>query len=318
MTPVILAICLLAIAGASGVAMRARRHPVGPPARSATLVVGTVVRTFQYTAPVTLAPGAPLLIVFHGGSGSPEQVRRHTGAGFDTLAAAHGFAVAYPQGIGGHWNTCQKGRRNAATRQDIDDVGLTRALIAWFSARYQIDRTRVFAAGFSNGGHMCYRLAGDMADGIAGFAAIAASRAAPPDFRCPSQPVPVPMMIINGTADPINPYDGGELSPYGLRKLGPVLSSRETAASFAPPGAACRSTGAAAPDGARTWVERHTWERGAAGDVVLLTIHGGGHTIPQPHFRFPRLFGTTSRALDAPLEIWRFFCAVPAGVTPFS
>ena len=301
--------CALALA-AVAIAARRHRRAGGPPVRSELLVVGTTVRTFLYTAPAALAPGAPLLIVFHGGSGTPGQIRRGTGFGFDALAAADGFAVAYPQGIGGNWNTCQKGRKNAATRQNVDDVGFTQSLIAWFAARYQIDRARVFVAGFSNGGHMCFRLALEIPEHIAGCAAIAANRAAPADSRCPPHNMLVPMMLINGTADPINPYLGGELSPYGLRKLGPVLSTLDTAASFARPDAACHVTGARTHDSARTWVEKRTWASGAADDVVLFTIHGGGHTIPQPHYRFSRLFGATSIELDAPREIWRFFCAV--------
>jgi poly(3-hydroxybutyrate) depolymerase len=39
---------------------------------------------------------------------------------------------------------------------------------------------------------------------------------------------PIPVMIVNGTADPINPYRGGMVN-LGGAKLGNVLSSEDTA-----------------------------------------------------------------------------------------
>jgi len=300
---------VLIVAGAPVVlvlrAMRsARRLPAGTQRES--FYMGDTLRSFLHVVPKNLEPGSALLIVFHGGSGSPEQIRKFTDCGFEALGDSNRFAVAYPQGVGGNWNTCQKGRTNETTRRDIDDIGLVRAIVAWFAANHRIDRSCVFAVGYSNGGHMCFRLAQEATDEIAGFAAIAANRPAPADCKCSSGPVAVPMLIVNGTADPINPFLGGQLSPYGLRSLGPVLSAMETAASFAPPGAVPRRS-VMASRGGRTWVERLAWSAGRRDDVVLLAIHGGGHTIPQRRYKLPILFGRTSTEIDAPLEIWRFF-----------
>jgi poly(3-hydroxybutyrate) depolymerase len=41
--------------------------------------------------------------------------------------------------------------------------------------------------------------------------------------------------------------------------------------------------------------------------VNLIVVHGGGHTIPQDRFAFPRLYGRTSTEVNAPQEIWSFF-----------
>ena len=41
--------------------------------------------------------------------------------------------------------------------------------------------------------------------------------------------------------------------------------------------------------------------------VSLVTVHNGGHTIPQSVYRFPRLLGRTFES-DAVIDyIWRFF-----------
>lgn len=52
--------------------------------------------------------------------------------------------------------------------------------------------------------------------------------------------------------------------------------------------------------------------------VVALAGRGGGHTIPNPDYRFPRLMGRTDDTLDAPAVIWAFFseASLPTGTTP--
>ena len=56
-----------------------------------------------------------------------------------------------------------------------------------------------------------------------------------------------------------------------------------------------------------TNVESLSWL--ASGEPVssLCTVRGGGHVIPQRTYRFPRLLGRTTSALDAPREAIRFF-----------
>lgn len=46
--------------------------------------------------------------------------------------------------------------------------------------------------------------------------------------------------------------------------------------------------------------------------VALYTVQGGGHVVPQPRFRFGRLFGRTTRDLDMPVAALEFFRLLPA------
>jgi polyhydroxybutyrate depolymerase len=115
---------------------------------------------------------------------------------------------------------------------------------------------------------------------------------------------------MNGTADPINPYGGGNVTLFGFGNRGRVLSARESAAYFArrngitdPPA----TEALARPEASATSAERTVWSSTAGTEVRLYTIHGGGHTIPQPYTRSPRILGRTHTALDGPAEIWRFF-----------
>ena len=79
---------------------------------------------------------------------------------------------------------------------------------------------------------LAYRLALERPDDFAGVAAISASVPVKENLDCGHAEKPVPVMIINGTADPINPYRGGMVN-LGGAKLGNVLSSEDTAKYFA-------------------------------------------------------------------------------------
>ena len=62
-------------------------------------------------------------------------------------------------------------------------------------------------------------------------------------------------------------------------------------------------------------MEQSTWSTGGGGEVTLLAIHGGGHTIPQPLVRLPRILGPTNKDIDASEEVWHFFTRHNAGAS---
>jgi polyhydroxybutyrate depolymerase len=41
--------------------------------------------------------------------------------------------------------------------------------------------------------------------------------------------------------------------------------------------------------------------------VELVAIHGGGHGLPQPYWRRPRLLGPSPMEPNGPALIWAFF-----------
>src|SRR5690606_41488621 len=92
---------------------------------------------------------------------------------FDAVAARHGFAVVYPQGIDAQWNYVAgiPGYELAA-----DDLGFLPALVEALVTAHDLDRTRVFVVGFSNGGLMAQRLACAARDVIAGLPPVPAAR----------------------------------------------------------------------------------------------------------------------------------------------
>jgi polyhydroxybutyrate depolymerase len=278
--------------------------------RRDSIRVGQLQRGYTHYVPAKLAARPPLLLVLHGSMGSAEKIRRETMYRFEQLADEHGFIVVYPQGYEGHWNDCRKQAPYAAKRLGIDDVGFMRALIAHFRSAHRVDSARIFAVGLSNGAHLSYRLALEAPDVVRAVAAVAANLPTDDNSDCTPVSGAVPVLILNGTEDPINPFEGGRVTLFGLGDRGTVRSAHESAAYFV------RRNGiAAAPEvertaqqsSASTSAERSRWRSDTGADVLLYTVHGGGHSLPQPRGRSPRLLGRVHRELDGPAEIWRFF-----------
>jgi polyhydroxybutyrate depolymerase len=244
----------------------------------------------------------------HGSDGNGAQMRIASGYGFERLADEHGFAVAYPDGHEGYWNACNIVGDYAANKRNLDDVGFLTALADKLANDIGIDQRRVFATGISRGGHMAFRLAIEAPARFRAVAAIAANVPTPDNFKCrPSESGTSSVMIMNGTKDPLNPFEGGEVKFFGLLHRGTVRSSRESAQYFAD-----LNKIITAPQGLESQAsvgmstERLLWQKDTK-QVELVAIHGGGHVIPQPYWRFPRLLGPTPKETNGPALIWEFF-----------
>jgi polyhydroxybutyrate depolymerase len=273
--------------------------------------VGGLERTFLAYVPRSLPTNAPLVFVLHGAMQNAQMMRVSTGYEFERLADQHGFLVVYPNGYEKHWNDCRKQASYSARKRAVDDKGFLLALIEEFHSTHRIDRTRVFAMGYSNGGHLAYRLALELPERVTAIAVVGANL--PTDENCDCQKAgrPIPVMVMNGTRDPINPYHGGSVTLFGFANRGAVLSARQSAEYFvhlnelevqpevsrlAPQGGSSSAS-----------VETLTWHAVGKPEVALVSIKGGGHVVPQPAYRAPFLFGQTSRTLDGPEVIWNFF-----------
>jgi polyhydroxybutyrate depolymerase len=269
-------------------------------------------RSFTYYLPRTLAPNAALILVLHGSGMDGAVTRPMTAYAFDELADREGVVVAYPDGYGGYWNECRVVGDYEAKRQRIDDVTFLRALIDWFARRHKVARDRVFATGVSAGGQMVYRVALEAPELVRAIAAVSASLPTRENQICTPSGRPIAVMIINGTEDPINPYNGGDVALFRIfLRRGPGQSSMDTARYWAelaghrnPPQ---RQPLPDVDPSDHTVATRLLWSGENRPDVALVTIEGGGHTFPHPHGAVPRLLGRTSHDFDAAEEMWSFF-----------
>jgi polyhydroxybutyrate depolymerase len=275
---------------------------------SGSIPVGELKRTYLTYVPQGLAKGAPLMMVLHGSGEDSSQVRRATGYAFERLADERHFAVIYPDGYEGYWNACNIVGDYSANKLNLDDVGFLTATVDKLIGEIGVDRDRVFAMGISRGGHMVFRLALEAPSRFRAVAGVAANVPTPENFKCkPANHRTSSVMIMNGTKDPLNPFDGGEVKLFGLFRRGRVRSSRESAQYFADLnniGRTPETNQTQVADGIQ--VEQLLW-RDANVEIELLALVGGGHVLPQPYRRAPRILGPTPKEPNGPALIWDFF-----------
>lgn len=279
--------------------------------QTGSLPVGSRLRTYRAYVPAGLPRHAPLLLVLHGSGQDGATIRRWTGYEFDALADRHGFAVLYPDGYKGNWNGCRRDAPFPAKTENIDDVGFLRALVARFQARQGIDPSRVFAFGYSNGGQMAFRLGIEELRLVAAIATAGANLPTLASCSCALDGPTARVLLVAGTQDPISPYAGGQVTLFGFGSRGMVRSALATAETFAQRNGLMDKPVAATLPHQRaddpTSVEQLVWRRDGQPAVALYTVRGGGHVVPQPTFRAPRLVGRTTGDLDAPARAIAFF-----------
>jgi polyhydroxybutyrate depolymerase len=288
-----------------GLASMAWASPAGAEVRVEHLSVGGLDREYILSAPA-LAGRRPTVIVLHGTWQSGLIIKHDTG--LEPLVEGEGLVAVYPNAIATQWND---GRAAAAVWGARDDVAFLRALVAHLVRTGIADPHRVYAIGFSNGGMMALRMMCEATDVFAAVAIIGASLPAEVYPRCkPSAATPT--LLMNGTADPFVPYEGGQVILRG----GVVLSTDQTVA-FLRKVNGCTDTVqvAALPamDRQDTRVVVNSWAHcSSAAPVVLYRVDGGGHRIPNPDpgvAAFDLVLGRMNHDIDAAAEIWRFFKA---------
>ena len=143
------------------------------------------------------------------------------------------------------------------------------------------------------------------------IAAIAPVTANMPKVHAAKRPSrPMPILLMNGTADPLVPYDGGHITLFG-KSRGEVMSTQQTAMIFAATNGCTgehpttKRPDLARKDGTRVLVRR---AKGCSQPVVIYRIEGGGHTWPGGKQYLPKnVIGTTSRDISGTYEIFNFF-----------
>ncbi|HOT91332.1 MAG TPA: PHB depolymerase family esterase [Anaerolineae bacterium] len=238
----------------------------------------------------------PLVITIHGFAQWPANQRDISK--WNTLADENGFIVVYPSGSGFPKRWGAHGITDSLNPQ-MQDVTFISDLIDKLESEYNIDPTRVYVNGLSNGGGMSYLLACKLSERIAAFGTVAGAHLYPLDACHPTYPVP--MIAFHGTADPIVPYNGGPSRMFDI----PFPVIPDWVARYAARNG-CAATPVALPtQGEVSGIRYKACDAGA--EVHFYTIHGGGHTWPGGG-RLPKaVVGHTTQDIDATRTMWDFF-----------
>ena len=159
----------------------------------------------------------PLLLDLHGFTSSAAEERSVSGQ----LAQSdkRGFIAVWPDGINNAWNAYPLGgasdllsnTEQALGQKPVDDVGFLRHLIAQMKIQANIDASRVFMTGISNGAYMTQRMACESADLLRAVVAVSGALDSP---TCkPSKPIT--QYEIAATGDQTVPYYGWQYSVLG-------------------------------------------------------------------------------------------------------
>lgn len=113
-----------------------------------------------------------ILFMLHGYGSDAVAFRRDTKMDEDALK--RGYVVVYVTGQKNDLDiTSSNGWNSGIGNSTNDDIGFLKTLASYFQAKYKLSRNETFAAGFSNGAFMMYRIALEGSDTFAGAASVA-------------------------------------------------------------------------------------------------------------------------------------------------
>lgn len=248
---------------------------------------------------------APVVIGMHGGGGSMTQFANDASYGIVSKSNAVGFVAVFPNGISrlrsgalATWNAgscCGRARD-----EDVDDVGFIRAMLGRLQQQLDIDPSRVFATGMSNGAMMAYRLACELPEIIAGIMAVAGTDGT---TSCtPRRPVPV-LHVHALNDDHVLSGGGAGSGAVDAAYITSFTSVPDTVSKWV-------RLNRAVPDARRVLTvagarcDRHEATPGGA-PVELCVTDTGGHSWPGG--RKARATEAPSTAISATDIMWAFF-----------
>jgi polyhydroxybutyrate depolymerase len=181
------------------------------------IIVGKLKRHFILHVPTSYrdSKAVPLVVMLHGHGGTGKAMSK---VGWSEQADKDTFLVAYPDAQRPNpdqppskdnvptWND---GSGRDGINASVDDVGFIKALLGFVSTKLSVDPQRLYLAGFSQGGVTTFNLGVALSDELAAIG-VASAPFAPKDDSTPKLAHPLPLVFIIGTADKLNPIDGGE------------------------------------------------------------------------------------------------------------
>jgi poly(3-hydroxybutyrate) depolymerase len=163
----------------------------------------------------------PLVLAYHGVMSNSETMRQLTQ--FDREAKDRGWLAVYPQGEWKYLEEMTNWNGAGCCTRGQDDIAFTKQMINYMVRHFNVDETKVFVTGVSNGGFMVYKLLCEMGNRENGKHWIAAASvhsgllgAWQADFSSCSISKDTPLIHFHGLSDPVVKIRG---KPQGEREL---------------------------------------------------------------------------------------------------
>lgn len=253
----------------------------------------------------------PVIFLFHGGGGQAMGIFEE--APWPDLADERGIVLIVPEGTRGNpdrpasfannpqsWNDGSDREALDAVERDVDDVAFVRSLIDDVRDRLESGTQALFATGFSNGASMSFRVARELDGYFTAIAPVAGSDWLPE--LIPDNPPPV--LYITGTEDPLNPFEGGDITLagnfYGTKPPVEEMISKWALLHNCSDTAETETTGE---------IRKYDYNCSSSPDPVsMLALIGHGHHWPGADTQLPRFIaGPNSTDLNATETIMEFF-----------
>ena len=247
-----------------------------------SILIEQYYRTFQYNQPAGNIKDGSLLFIMHGSGGSGSDMLKRTKK-LEARSAADKLLLVYPDGYQHYWNECRKYSTAVANKENINENAFFNEMIKYFQTKFGISKNKIYAAGFSGGGQMAYKLGLTMPGQVSAIAAMVANMPDSASCDCIMSGKALPVLIVNGTGDEVNPYNGGEMfvnnSSYGV-----VRSTENTFGYWATlAGYSSTPEKKLLPDndtGDNKTIEQYAYHQAGKPSVTLLKVIGGKHDYP--------------------------------------
>ncbi len=266
-------------------------------------------RAYRYYVPTGYDPETPVPVVFvlHGRPSNSVGMAAITGMNF--VAEAENFIAVYPDGIDQGWNYVL-GSPYFALQSEQDDSQFFEDLIDEIALDLNIDRSRVYVTGFSNGGFMTHRLACDSQDIFAAFAPAGSGLfAGLPEICDEEESGPIPILLEHGTADVSIAWQGNQdVSPLGDTVF--IATPFPLTVAFWLDRNGCPRehdyTALAASGPTQVYVSEYANCEGAP--VTVYAIRDGGHNWPgRPDLIGEEIAGLVNTDINMSQVVWDFF-----------
>jgi len=254
-------------------------------------------REYILYLPKNLKENSPLVFVCHGYTDSAENIMKNVS--MNSIADEKGFAICYPQGSkDSSGNTFWEVGYPFTEKLGIDDVKFLTTLATHLHEEYKLSKENTFVTGMSNGADMCIVLACKAPEIFKAVAPVCGSIMKINLDSCTNSK-PIPVFMINGTADETTWWDGDSVNTQGY---GAYLSTLETLNFFVTKNN-CKNTeidtltNTNTEDNSFVISEKHT--NGINGNQVwLYKVVNGGH-------EWPGSYGNMD--INTSKEVWSFF-----------